>query len=92
VLKFFDARLLFFPVKSNINLFQWVTCPYVLKRFLDDCILLGIDVKKINEIEDKLNNQKDLKALKIEDKDETNNSKIALEEFHYEVEKCEENI
>lgn len=31
-----DARLLFFPVKSVIGIFAWVTCPLVIQRFLED--------------------------------------------------------
>lgn len=31
-----DARLLFFPVKSAIGIFAWITCPYAIRRFLDD--------------------------------------------------------
>ncbi len=33
---FSDARLLFFPVKSVKGIFAWVTCPFVLQRFLGD--------------------------------------------------------
>ena len=35
-LGFTDARLLLFPVKSMKGVFGWVTCPQVLKRFLQD--------------------------------------------------------
>lgn len=31
-----DARLLFFPVKSVIGIFTWITCPFVLRRFMED--------------------------------------------------------
>lgn len=31
-----DARLLFFPVKSALGIFAWITCPYAMKRFLKD--------------------------------------------------------
>lgn len=33
---FTDARLLFFPVKSAIGIFAWITCPYVIQRFVKD--------------------------------------------------------
>jgi CRISPR-associated protein Cmr4 len=33
---FGDARLLLFPVRSVRLLFAWVTCPYVLRRYLSD--------------------------------------------------------
>lgn len=35
-LGFTDARLLLFPVKSMKGVFAWVTCPQVIKRFLQD--------------------------------------------------------
>lgn len=44
-LAFSDARLLFFPVKSAKGVFAWITCPYVLKRFLDDMNLCGLEPK-----------------------------------------------
>jgi CRISPR-associated protein Cmr4 len=31
-----DARLLLFPVKSMRGVMAWVTCPYILKRYLRD--------------------------------------------------------
>lgn len=40
-LSFTDARLLFFPVKSVIGIFAWVTCPYVLARFQTDFKLIS---------------------------------------------------
>ncbi|MCX7874626.1 MAG: type III-B CRISPR module RAMP protein Cmr4 [Melioribacteraceae bacterium] len=44
-LGFSDARLLFFPVRSAKGVFAWITCPYVLKRFVEDMNLCG---QKIN--------------------------------------------
>ncbi len=35
-LSFIDGRILFFPVKSLKGVFGYVTCPYVLKRFIKD--------------------------------------------------------
>lgn len=37
-----DARILLFPVRSIKGVFALVTCPAVLKRFGDDCVLAGI--------------------------------------------------
>lgn len=31
-----DARLLLFPVKSQIGVFAWITCPRVVSRFLEE--------------------------------------------------------
>ncbi|MCS7459007.1 type III-B CRISPR module RAMP protein Cmr4 [Paenibacillus doosanensis] len=41
-LSFSDARLLFFPVRSVKGVFAWVTCPFVLQRFIDDMKLVNI--------------------------------------------------
>lgn len=40
-----DARMLLLPVRSLTSHFRWVTCPYILRRFAQDCQMLGIDVK-----------------------------------------------
>ncbi|KUJ94889.1 MAG: CRISPR-associated RAMP protein, Cmr4 family [Desulfonauticus sp. 38_4375] len=37
-----DAKLLAFPVRSNVAPFVWVTCPTVLERFKRDLEYLGI--------------------------------------------------
>lgn len=37
-----DAKLLAFPMRSNIAPFVWVTCPYILKRFAMDLEFAGI--------------------------------------------------
>lgn len=41
---FSDARLLFFPVKSVVGVFAWITCPLALERFVDECRLTGSKV------------------------------------------------
>lgn len=41
-LSFSDARLLFFPVRSVKGVFAWITCPFVLQRFIDDMKLVNI--------------------------------------------------
>ncbi|EPY2304325.1 type III-B CRISPR module RAMP protein Cmr4 [Clostridium sporogenes] len=33
---FTDAKLLFFPIKSATDIFKLITCPYVLKRWVED--------------------------------------------------------
>lgn len=43
-----DARVLFFPVKSLKEIFAYVTCPLVLKRFAED-------LKKVSGKHDRLN-------------------------------------
>lgn len=39
---FSDAKLLFFPVRSNIAPFVWITCPAVLKRLANDLEFAGM--------------------------------------------------
>lgn len=43
---FTDARLLLFPIKSYKNIFAYITCPAVLKKFIQDLKWTGI---KIND-------------------------------------------
>ncbi|MCE5219637.1 type III-B CRISPR module RAMP protein Cmr4 [bacterium] len=38
-----DARILLFPVRSIKGVFALVTCPAVLERFGEDCVLAGIN-------------------------------------------------
>ena len=40
-----DARLLFFPVRSNVAPFVHITCPAVLNRFREDLALLGKELE-----------------------------------------------
>ncbi|BBO79930.1 type III-B CRISPR module RAMP protein Cmr4 [Desulfosarcina ovata subsp. sediminis] len=37
-----DAKLLLMPVRSLTSHFKWVTCPYGLTRYQQDCLRLGI--------------------------------------------------
>ena len=43
-----DARLLLFPVRSNVAPFVHVTCPAVLKRLKEDLALLREEVKELS--------------------------------------------
>lgn len=75
-----DAKTLLFPVKStDEELFYWVTCPYVLKRYAEDCSMYGseADIKNITEnivhIEESSTEDYNIKKT------------IILEEFKYEL-------
>ncbi len=37
-LQFGDGRILLLPVRSAKGIFAWVTCPYVLDRFVRECV------------------------------------------------------
>ncbi|MEJ5305704.1 MAG: type III-B CRISPR module RAMP protein Cmr4 [Ignavibacteria bacterium] len=44
-LAFSDARILFFPVRSAKGIFAWITCPYVLNRYVEDLKLCYKDFR-----------------------------------------------
>ncbi|PNV61261.1 type III-B CRISPR module RAMP protein Cmr4 [Clostridium sp. chh4-2] len=53
-ISFSDARLLFFPVKSVLGVFAWITCPMAIQRFFGDYQMLGgteiiLDLKEPEE-------------------------------------------
>lgn len=43
-----DAKLLAFPMRSNVSPFVWITCPAVLKRLVSDLKLTGIGEEEKN--------------------------------------------
>ncbi|PIE00911.1 MAG: type III-B CRISPR module RAMP protein Cmr4 [Acidobacteria bacterium] len=47
-----DLKLLFFPVRSNIAPFVYVTSPAVLKRFFGDLTFLGFEVETVPNVKD----------------------------------------
>ncbi|MEZ0329689.1 MAG: type III-B CRISPR module RAMP protein Cmr4 [Dissulfuribacterales bacterium] len=47
---FSDAKLLAFPVRSNLAPFVWVVCPALLKRLRRDLELVGRNASGLNEI------------------------------------------
>ncbi|MGG7163506.1 type III-B CRISPR module RAMP protein Cmr4 [Clostridium ihumii] len=51
-LGFTDVKLLFFPIKSVKNIFKLITCPYVLKMWIENVKFENsIDCEKINDIQ-----------------------------------------
>jgi CRISPR-associated protein Cmr4 len=46
---FSDAKLLAFPVRSNLAPFVWVVCPALLKRLARDLELVGRDTKGLGD-------------------------------------------
>ncbi|SEM58683.1 CRISPR-associated protein, Cmr4 family [Syntrophus gentianae] len=50
-ISFSDAKLLSFPIRSNIAPFVWITCPAVLKRLSNDLAFAGLEsIKEIPNI------------------------------------------
>lgn len=70
---FTDAKLLLFPIKSAAKIFKLITCPYILKRWVEDLRLSGnpvnlsIDDLKVDDGE----------AVALEEEE----NKIILEEY-----------
>lgn len=47
-----DAKILAFPMRSNIAPFVWITCPAVLKRLNKDLVLAGKQGQDLSEVID----------------------------------------
>lgn len=83
---FTDAKLLFFPVKSATDIFKLITCPYILKRWMED-------VKLQNDKNDEKSQKNDIETISTYFKklviDEgrcitNSNNPIILEEYIFE--------
>lgn len=48
LIAFTDAKLLFFPVKSSVGIFKLVSCPFVMKRWMED--ISATEYKIINDM------------------------------------------
>ncbi len=48
---FSDAKLLAFPVRSNLSPFVWVTCPAILKRTARDLTLINNEISGLNSVD-----------------------------------------
>lgn len=46
-----DARLLLLPARSLTGQYRWITCPYLLERFVRDTMLAGIRTNPILKID-----------------------------------------
>lgn len=86
---FTEAKILFFPVKSLVGVFAWVTCPYVIERFKKDLNSLGINVSDINIRPLQVNPQSEV--LSINQNNQNNQNKVTLEEFSFDV-TADENV
>ncbi|GMQ57314.1 type III-B CRISPR module RAMP protein Cmr4 [Vallitalea sediminicola] len=83
---FTDAKLLFFPIKSMTNIYKLVTCPYILKRWIEDIKFQSESNENNDGLEKYLN---DLNIL--EGKCISNNSNPeVLEEYIFEQQAIKE--
>jgi CRISPR-associated protein Cmr4 len=79
-----DAKLLFFPVKSSKGIFALVTCPMAVKRFLQDCKVMGVnmngsmDLLQLNDNKALVTNESTLCFEMQKEK------KVLLEEFVFD--------
>lgn len=76
-LGFSDARLLFFPVKSAKGVFAWVTCPYVLKRFVEDMALCNNPIN-LGSIAVEIG-----KCVTVKENKVSTNGHVVLEEYTF---------
>ncbi|MDI6700687.1 MAG: type III-B CRISPR module RAMP protein Cmr4 [bacterium] len=79
-ISFTDSKILLFPVKSIKGIFSLITCPYVIKRFLDDIEQFnGRDIfLPINNV-----NIKDGEFASCEQNENIINDKIVLDEYTF---------
>lgn len=77
---FTDAKLLFFPIKSATDIFKLITCPYILKRWIED-LKLQSDLNKNNNIDNIVD-----KLYVSEGKCITFDNKVILEDYIFEEE------
>ncbi|QXM05371.1 type III-B CRISPR module RAMP protein Cmr4 [Crassaminicella indica] len=74
---FTDAKLLFFPIKSTTDIFKLITCPYIIKRWIEDLEFENEETK--NEFNMKLDDGEFISN--------SNEEKIVLEEYIFEKKK-----
>jgi len=84
-----DAKILLYPVRSVKGVFAWITCPFVLKRFMEDLNAVGEEFKHNNQ-EIQIPDVSDDKVFIASDnlKIQGQNS-VALEEFVFEVDESQ---
>jgi len=78
-----DAKLLAFPVRSNITPFVYVTCPNIINRIARDLEFLGINAGNIDTLKVAENKAK---ILVSDTKSVANGSRVILEDAVVEVE------
>lgn len=81
---FSDARLLLLPVKSVKGIFAYVTCPYALKRFKDDFLIVNsTEAAQFPQMQSKVDDASalvsSLPAVEVRDK------MVILEEFTFKA-------
>lgn len=83
-LSFTDLKVLFFPIKSSQNIFSYVTCPYILNRFLEELILFQTQDQIKEDVKEILNKMTILTENDVYSLNEAN-SKIYLDKYSFNV-------
>lgn len=78
-----DARILAFPLRSNVSPFVWITCPAVIRRLKKDLEIAGMDSSGLPE-----KMVADGNAVSI-GSDTINTESVLLEDFEVKVSKAE---
>lgn len=84
ILKFSDARILLFPVKTARGVFGWVTCPFIINRFINDMKVIG-ECNDENKLQDIVENNE---AIVLENSNLINQSEksvVILEDFMFKA-------
>lgn len=74
---FSDAKILAYPMRSNVSPFVWITCPAVLKRLQKDLAFTGEDIAKC-----KIPEVKENEAVLIKD---SISGDVLLEDYEVKV-------
>ncbi|SHK23318.1 type III-B CRISPR module RAMP protein Cmr4 [Paramaledivibacter caminithermalis] len=80
-ISFRDGEILLFPVKSTQGIFKWITCPFVLNRFIKNYNLFLGKNEKFNSIE------KNQFYSENKDKDAI---EVILEDFKFQLKRIKE--
>ncbi|MBO5124686.1 MAG: type III-B CRISPR module RAMP protein Cmr4 [Spirochaetaceae bacterium] len=78
-----DARILAFPMRSNVSPFVWITCPAVIRRLKKDLEIAGMDTSGLPE-----KMVADGNAVSI-GSDTINAESVLLEDFEVKISKAE---
>ena len=92
---FTDGRLLLFPIRAGIDVFRWITCPYVLQRFLKELERYGKNNEAgyveaiLKKVDYKQLNNGTVYQIITENGEQTEDESITLGHFSFETEKLE---
>lgn len=94
VIGFTDARLLLYPIISVKKMFAYITCPYILKRYIEDkCIFNNTTtdlekIKNLNKIT--VNNGHYILLSQSESGEKSNKEDVVLDVYKFKPSKKEE--